>query len=84
VAKNDGLKAIMEKMPTETAIQLVDNGSTVGFAINFSEQGFGFGEILIGIDMKTGEPVIDLEAMAPETVARFLRRVVGKPVLEAG
>lgn len=74
--------SLFDGFRTFSKIEWIDNEESFGFLVVFSEKGFGFGEVFIGVDKATGEPKYDPEDMKPETVARLVGRVVGTVVLD--
>lgn len=91
------LQKILDKMPTYCAVtyargdkiepeELDEIGMpkfkrlVVGF--NFSEAGFGFGEIVIVVDPATGKHYIDAETMSREHVKALLGLMVDNAILD--
>jgi len=58
------------------------NPETIGFTLDWSDPKFGFGQIGIDQDNKTGEILIDSESMSPEFVRSVLCALVDKATIK--
>lgn len=91
-SKEEQFQAIVDKMPTHVYLSYgkVEPAGVnvmevmpdkVYACINFSEKGFGFGEIGIFTD-KEGQTYIDSECMSREAVLHFLTKLVEDAILD--
>lgn len=72
-----------DSLPTISKIEAYNHENSFGFVIPFTITGFGFGEITLGVDKKTGEAYVDLESMSPERCGEIVERTIGRVVEDA-
>ena len=76
------VRKFLAGLPTGATLSVFSSERAFGVVVNFSEAGFGFGEITLAVDKATGEARCDLEEMRPEFCGKLLMRSVGTVVAE--
>lgn len=84
MSEEGGIDKIFNEMRTSSSLEVFDNEQFFGVAVRFSEKDFGFGEIVLSVNKKTGEASFDNEAMSMEHCADILKRAIGTTVVRSG
>jgi hypothetical protein len=73
---NDKLQEIFDGMPNSRSIDVWDHERSIGFSVNWSEKGRGFGEYDFYIDKKDGKLKIGNECDGKGAIQKVLYRMV--------
>jgi hypothetical protein len=76
MAENDKpaetLDKLFGKLDSGADATVIDNEDFAGFDIRWSMKGWGFGQLLFGVEKKTGKLLADTECMGAESVKKVL------------
>ena len=75
--EEDVLERLFGWCPDASRLRAFNSPRSFGFVIEFSEKGFGFGQITFSVNKETGAVHVDDECMHAEDCVRFIKRLAG-------
>lgn len=72
---SETLDKLFGAMPTRSVAEPFNHEKAFGIVVNFSEQGFGFGQVSFAVDKATSKATFDDEDMRLEHCAEIIARI---------